>query len=286
MPMIADRPIGPAPTIATTSPGRTLPLRTPTSYPVGRMSASIRICSSVHARGYGVGRGVGERNADVLGLGSVDLVTEDPTAAAEALAVAALAAVAARAARGDARDEYVVADFDVLHAGADRLDGADGLVTDDPPIGHRGDVTLQDVQVGAADGDRIDSDDGVGVVDDDRLRDFFPRLLAGTVVHDCAHRKLLCFGFSLEPKNSKGRADRAIGPSDPQDVRTYRIPTRPSMLGAVPRRIVILGGGTGGTLTANRLRRLYNVDDAVDHGRRPGRPPRLPARSAVRAVRV
>jgi sulfide:quinone oxidoreductase len=35
------------------------------------------------------------------------------------------------------------------------------------------------------------------------------------------------------------------------------------MLGAVPRRIVILGGGTGGTLTANRLRRLYNLDDAV-----------------------
>ncbi len=35
------------------------------------------------------------------------------------------------------------------------------------------------------------------------------------------------------------------------------------MVGAVPRRIVILGGGTGGTLTANRLRRLYNLDDAV-----------------------
>lgn len=29
------------------------------------------------------------------------------------------------------------------------------------------------------------------------------------------------------------------------------------------RRIVILGGGTGGTLTANRLRRLYNLDEAV-----------------------
>lgn len=39
-PMMADRPIGPAPTTATTSPGRTPPFRTPTSYPT-RTIASV-----------------------------------------------------------------------------------------------------------------------------------------------------------------------------------------------------------------------------------------------------
>ena len=33
-----------------------------------------------------------------------------------------------------------------------------------------------------------------------------------------------------------------------------------------PKRIVILGGGTGGTLTANRLRRMYSP---TDDGRSP-----------------
>ena len=45
--MIADRPTGPAPTTATTSPGATRPLRTPISKPVGRMSESVRPASSL-----------------------------------------------------------------------------------------------------------------------------------------------------------------------------------------------------------------------------------------------
>ena len=53
---------------------------------------------------------------------------------------------------------------------------------------------------------------------------------------------------------------------------------------AVSARIVILGGGTGGTLTANRLRKALPAD-THDHRRRRGRPPRLPAGPAVRAVR-
>ena len=116
------------------------------------------------AGGHRVGRGVGERDPHVLGLGAVDRVAEDPAAAAEALAVAALPAEAAGAAGGDARDEHPVADLDVLHAGADRLDGADGLVAEDAPVGHGRDVALQDVQVGAADRDGVDPHDGVGVV--------------------------------------------------------------------------------------------------------------------------
>ena len=60
--------------------------------------------------GHLVGRHVGERHADVFGLGAVDEVAEDPAATAEALAVATLAAEAARPARGDARHEDAVAD--------------------------------------------------------------------------------------------------------------------------------------------------------------------------------
>ena len=150
-----------------------------------------------HARGHLVGGGVGERNAHVLGLRPVDLVTEDPTAATQALSVAAFAAVTAGAAGGDARDEHAVADLHVLHARADGLDRTDRLVAEDPAVGHGGDIALQDVKVGAADGDGIDTDDRVGVVDDDGHRNLFPCLLTGTVVHDCTHRHLLCVGFSI-----------------------------------------------------------------------------------------
>ena len=51
------------------------------------------------------------------------------------------------------------------------------------------------------------------------------------------------------------------------------------------KQIVILGGGTGGTIVANRLRRRFDADEARDPRRRPRRPPRLPAGSPVRAVR-
>ena len=43
---IAASPIGPVPTTTTVSPGRTRPFSTPTSYDVGRMSASSTAASS------------------------------------------------------------------------------------------------------------------------------------------------------------------------------------------------------------------------------------------------
>ena len=47
---------------------------------------------------------------------------------------------------------------------ADLGDRADGLVAEDAAVGDRGDVALQDVQVGAADGGGVDLDHDVGRV--------------------------------------------------------------------------------------------------------------------------
>ena len=49
--MIAASPIGPVPTTTTVSPGRTRPLRTPTSNAVGVMSDSINAASSETSSG-------------------------------------------------------------------------------------------------------------------------------------------------------------------------------------------------------------------------------------------
>src|SRR5664279_5978421 len=50
------------------------------------------------------------------------------------------------------------------------------------------------------------------------------------------------------PARKKGRNALPAGVAARQD-------------GQMPKRVVILGGGTGGTLSANRLRRLYPTDD-------------------------
>ena len=108
----------------------------------------------------------------------------------------------------------------VLDAGADRLDGADGLVAEDAAVGHRGDVALEDVQVGAADRDGVDPHDRVGVVDDDRRGDLLPRLLPGAVVHDCAHgSSLVAAPGGASPDGRATPADRSV-PKSPADGAT------------------------------------------------------------------
>src|SRR5271157_5171064 len=100
-----------------------------------------------------MGRGVGEGDADVLRLGAVDQVAENPPTAPEALAVAGLTAEAAPSAGRDARDEDVISGPQVLHTAAHLLDGADRLVAEDAAFADLGNVPFQDVQVGAADRD-------------------------------------------------------------------------------------------------------------------------------------
>ena len=91
-PVMADSPTGPAPTTATVSPGCDLAVEDP-DLVAGRQDVGQHQDLLVaHPLGHRVGRGVGEGNPDVLGLGAVDHVAEDPAAPAQALAEAALPA--------------------------------------------------------------------------------------------------------------------------------------------------------------------------------------------------
>ncbi len=134
-----------------------------------------------------VHRGVRERDARELGLKPVDQMAEDPAAPAGAEAVVALLAEAAASARRDARDEHPVARRDRRDGGADLDDGADGLVAEDRPRRHLGDVALEDVQIGTADRRRVDAHDRVGRIDDRRVGHGIPGSLAWAVVHERLH---------------------------------------------------------------------------------------------------
>ena len=74
-----------------------------------------------------------------------------------------------------------------MHALADLLDRPDRLMAQDPALVHRGRVTLENVQIGTADSDRIDPHDSVAVTDDLRVRYLFPGLAPRTVVNDGSH---------------------------------------------------------------------------------------------------
>src|SRR5580693_6683966 len=142
---------------------------------------------------------VGERHADVLGLGAVDRVAEDPAAAGQALPVAGRTAVLACPARADAGDQHAVAGRERADAVADLVDGADRLVAQDPAVAHLRQVALEDVQVGTADGGRVDLHDDVTVIGDLRVGHLVPGLVPGTVVNEGSHGCLHIAGYVLLP---------------------------------------------------------------------------------------
>src|SRR5580693_4561870 len=166
------------------------------------------------AAGNRVGGGVGERHADVLGLGAVDLVAEDPAAGAQALPVAAFAAEPAGPAGADAGDQHAVTVRQRPHAGAGLDDGPDGLVAEDPALADRGDIALENVQVGTADGGRVDPDDDIVIAGDLWVWYLFPGLLARTVVNDGSHDCLLlrssASGTSLVIGVGAGQGRRSV----------------------------------------------------------------------------
>ena len=185
--MIAASPIGPAPTIATVSPGTTPPLRTPTSYEVGRMSARNSACSSAIS--------FGSLCVDVSANGTransawspLIEVAQDPPAAAHAEAVVAFLAEAAAPAGRDAGHEHAIPLLEGRHGRALLDDGPDRLVAEDRPRLDLGHVSLEDVEVRPADRGRVDPHDRVGLVDDLRVGHGIPRALTGTVKDECLH---------------------------------------------------------------------------------------------------
>jgi len=60
-------------------------------------------------------------------------------------------------------------------------------VPEDAAVGDGGHVTVQDVQVGAADRGGVNPDHDVGRFPDARIGDVFPRLLAGSVIYEGFH---------------------------------------------------------------------------------------------------
>src|SRR4051794_23352460 len=97
-------------------------------------------------------------------------------------------------------------------AGADRHDRPDGLVSEDPSRADRRHVAAENVQVRTANGDRVDADDRVSRILDDRVRHLGPRALAGSAVHKGFHHA--SYRFDSAPDSPAAAEDRP-GPKVP-----------------------------------------------------------------------
>jgi hypothetical protein len=141
---------------------------------------------------------VGVRNADVLGLGPVDEVSEDP-AAVRAVRVHPLPAGPALPAGGDAGDDDFVALVKIRDGASDFLDDADALVPEDSSVRDRGEVALENVEVGAADRRGRDPHDRVRRFPDGRPRLVFPGATARAVIDERFHGRRR--GGVLDPRH-------------------------------------------------------------------------------------
>ena len=96
---------------------------------------------------------------------------------------------------------------------------------ENPPAGHRRDVSLEDVQVGAADRGDVHLHDHVIGADDLRVGYVLPRLLYRSVVHQCLHQMTSLSSHAGIPAE---RIDRNP-PIRRQPIRDRRltVPTRP-----------------------------------------------------------
>jgi len=114
-------------------------------------------------------------------------VPENPSTPAQALAIAALVAKAATPTRADARHQHAIADGNGAHAGSHILDDADGLVAEDRPRFRLWHISLEDMQVAAADRAGVDPNDNVGRINDRGVLDGVPTTLTGAMVNKSLH---------------------------------------------------------------------------------------------------
>ncbi len=136
-----------------------------------------------------VGGRVGERHPHELRLGSVDQVAEDPSAATQALSVAAFPAETTESTGRDAGNQDTLTNFARLHARADLDDGAHGFMPEDPAWRRLRNVAFQDVEIRATDRRGVHLHDDIAVVLDHGIGHLGPAHLAWSVIHKCFHRR-------------------------------------------------------------------------------------------------
>lgn len=134
--------------------------------------------------------GVGMRNADVLGLGPVDGVTENPSAG-RAVGVHCATAVVAFAARRDAGYQDVIALLELAYSSPGCFHDTHTLMTENAAGRAARHVAFENMQIRPADRRPRDLHDGVGCSGDRRYRPLHERLASRSFIDESLHRFLL-----------------------------------------------------------------------------------------------
>lgn len=135
-------------------------------------------------------------HADIFRLGAVDQMTEDPTDArlafiTQTVGVKSGLAVRAVAAGLDAGDDDAVAHLQAGNRGAGLRNGPHSFVAKNAALFHRGHITFEDMQIGAADGGGVHLDNDVTGVLDLRIGNVLPGFFSGTTVDEGFHASSL-----------------------------------------------------------------------------------------------
>ena len=129
---------------------------------------------------------VGVRDAHIFRLRAVDFIAQNPTACC-AVGVHALAAILAFAAGGDAGNQHAITRAKRRHAGANAVHHANTFVTKDATRFAGRNITLEDVQIGPANGRLRDLHDRIRRGGDFGHRTLFERFLSRSLIDESLH---------------------------------------------------------------------------------------------------